>query len=91
MTEGFTFAVGNAERLAEACKEMTYQEPFAMVVKCRGCQKPAHIILVVNDGQKLVADARPEGVQIWPHDSVAVAVYLCTDGCGEMTAEWNQG
>lgn len=71
-------------------RELTHQHPFPSTVQCGDCAEMTHLMMIIfeDDGHALVNE-RPKKVKIWPHDSVAIALYLCTH-CGYMMAEWNQ-
>ncbi len=71
--------------------DMTYQSPFRKKVECEQCGKTARLMMLVQDDEGFISQQRrPKGARVWPHDSLAVANYLCTT-CGAMTTDWNQG
>ena len=76
--------------MAEMAREMTWQDPFDTTLKCSKCGKKAKLMMLIDDDEGIVCDERPNDVKIWPHDCLAIALYLCTE-CGELTAVWNQG
>ena len=67
----------------------TYQWPFAKVIQCNECPEKTDLVMLIDDDEKELAGQRLPKVKIWPHDSTAIALYLCTY-CGHMMAEWNQ-
>jgi len=72
-------------------KKMTYQAEFPETVKCCCCKKETVLMMLIDDDEGLICHYRPKIVTgVWPHDCLAIALYLCTD-CGEITALWNQG
>ena len=72
-------------------EQMTYQAPFEIGLVCPDCKGEARLIALVEDDEGLVCKQdRPKGVKVWPHDAMAIALYLCTS-CGKMIAKWNQG
>ena len=71
-------------------KRLTYQEETPLTLKCRRCKAEAMLIMQVHDDEKLLVGQRPKDVRVWPHDSSATSIYLCTN-CGRMRATWNQG
>ena len=75
--------------VVEQADEMTYQAPFPASVECLNCKTGMRLMVLIDDAAGMISRERPEAVKIWPHDVVAVAVYLCT-GCGEAKADWNQ-
>ena len=75
-----------------ALREYTYQAAFPSVVECGHCKNRALPVLVLEDDEGLISrqlEFLAEG-GIWPHDCLAIALYLCRT-CGEITALWNQG
>ena len=77
-------------KMAGSVGKLTYQLPFALAKDCPKCKSNAKLIMLIQDDERLVASQRPTAVKVWPHDCMAVALYLCTE-CGEMIADWNQG
>ena len=75
--------------IVQVATEHTYQGDFELNTQCIYCKQSAILIIVLDDTEKELANQRPLKAKIWPHDSVAIALYLC-DGCGEITAVWNQ-
>jgi len=74
-----------------ARKEYTYQVEFPASVTCSFCSGKAKLIALVEDDEGYIMHERPKGYKgIWPHDSMAMANYMCGK-CGEITTEWNQG
>ena len=76
--------------MSKALREDTYQSEFSESIPCHACLKPTKSLMVIDDHEGLISEERPKKVAIWPHDCMAIALYLCTD-CGEITAKWNQG
>ncbi len=73
-----------------ARKETTYQTEFPATVPCNHCKtKEAPLMALMDDDEGLICHNRPENVKIWPHDCMAVALYMCPE-CGEITTLWNQ-
>ena len=76
--------------------DKTWQHTFSKEVKCE-CGSTAPIAFVSheldsNSKEKLVChlyENDPNGKGLWPHDAVAVAVYICR-GCFNPIAEMNQ-
>jgi len=76
----------------------SWQAPFEKEVKCVHCGGDSRIAFVVFEtaGEPMqtfvcnIHENDPEGTGYWPHDCIAVAVYLCRK-CLEPTAEYNQG
>ena len=79
--------------LEEALENRTYQEAFPVTMKCHKCQNEAYPILIVDDeyGElvELSPDRDEQGIPIWPHDSSAYILYMCSK-CGEVIVNWNQ-
>jgi hypothetical protein len=80
--------------LGEKGLDKTWQEPFEKIVKCHKCGGEARIMFVgledSEDKGRFVCDIRDNGDEgYWPHDAIAVAVYLCKD-CFEPIAVINQ-
>ena len=79
------------EDIKNNIETVTYQNPFPTKALCKKCRvKEALPIMLINDISKEICNQRPKGVRVWPHDSTAIVLYLCTE-CGNMTADWNQG
>jgi len=81
--------------IRRALSDETWQAPFPQTVECGMCHEDTALpILVINDEEGFISQERvfvpglEEG--IWPHDCLAIALYLCPK-CGEITALWNQG
>ncbi len=79
--------------LGERGLEKSHQDPFSPTVSC-DCGGEARIMFVAFEDsadEKNVCDLRPNGGQgdYWPHDCIAVAVYLCKD-CFAAIARINQ-
>lgn len=80
--------------LGEKGLNCSWQEPFNKTEKCHKCKGEARIMFV---GQELdrngdfITNLRNNGGpgDYWPHDAIAVAVYLCKD-CFEPIAVINQ-
>lgn len=76
----------------EGC-EHSWQDEFPTVVSC-GCGGIAYIAFVAieESGEKdgYICDNRPEDANLWPHDAIAVAVYIC-EKCMKTTSLMNQG
>ena len=80
---------------------LSWQQNFPENVKCHKCKKNARLAFVVfESGREGKKDKRPyvcslhhngEDRKFWPHDVIAVAVYLCENvKCAEATTLWNQ-
>ena len=81
----------------EGCSH-TWQDEFPEDITC-GCLGTAHIAFVAIEegGVKsedeeggFVCNNRPEDAEMWPHDAIAVAVYICRL-CMKPTSRMNQG
>jgi predicted RNA-binding Zn-ribbon protein involved in translation (DUF1610 family) len=70
---------------------LSWQDDFPEKTKCNRCSLYAKIAFVVmeHNEDKYVSSLRENGDSIWPHDAIAVAVYICPK-CGEAIARWNQ-
>lgn len=81
----------NQANMAKNAREATYQNLFMMKVLCGECasEEAMLMMIIVDDDKEVCNQPRPPKVRVWPHDSMAIALYLCTE-CGEITAEWNQ-
>ena len=86
--------------LGESGLDKSWQEPFEPTTKCHKCGGEARIMFVGQEyAEKLegskevvyVCDVRKNNGQgdLWPHDVISVAVYLCKD-CFEPIAIINQ-
>lgn len=78
----------------------TWQRVFEPTTECEKCGCEARIAFVAHEGIdedptaarnvcSLHENKKARGGAFWPHDCVAVAVYLCTRCC-EAVARWNQ-
>lgn len=81
--------------IKNALEKESYQGEFPQTVKCQKCSKGKALpLLVINDDEGLISLEREDvlhlGEGIWPHDCLAISLYLCPR-CGEITALWNQG
>jgi len=78
--------------------EVSYQGDFQPHTRCESCSGTSILMMLIDDNEGLVADQRScvekdivtEKAIIWPHDCMAIALYLCVE-CGEIKAMWNQG
>jgi len=80
-------------KMAEQARDITYQEPFPLTVRCKRTDctsNEAMLIMLVHDKDKALVAQRPKDVRVWPHDSSVIGIYFCTE-CGSMRARWNQG
>lgn len=77
-------------KVKECRSKITYQSPFPETKKCRKCKVNAPLVFLYNDENKDICQARPAKAKIWPHDSMAIALYLCPE-CGNILSDWNQG
>lgn len=73
---------------------ITEQVDWPESIKCSRCKGVADLMMVVHDPRGKVSDMSPErnfrtGKPIWPHDSMAIAIYVCQED-GEIEARWNQ-
>ena len=73
---------------------ITEQVDWPETIKCPKCKDEADLLMVVHDPRGVVSDMSPyrdpkTGSPIWPHDSMAIALYWCGK-CGEIEARWNQ-
>ena len=80
--------------------DKSWQMPFPKSTECCRCGGPARIAFVAHECMngcsgsdeavwRIHENEGAEGGLFWPHDAVAVAVYLCGD-CLEPTALFNQ-
>ena len=73
----------------------TWQEPFQENIPCKKCGANARIMFVAiesersQDGGFVCELYENKDGKYWPHDAIAVAVYLC-EKCFEANAEINQ-
>lgn len=85
--------------LGEKGLNKTWQAPFPKEIGCLHCGGTGRIAFVAHEGMNenleyneyvcsLHPNEPPHGY--WPHDCIAVAVYLCKD-CLEPIALFNQG
>ena len=75
--------------------EHSWQHEFPTVVSCRdNCGGIGRIAFVAieeaGEEEGYIRDNRPENADLWPHDSIAVAVYIC-EKCMKTTSIMNQG
>jgi hypothetical protein len=84
--------------LGESGLDKSWQAAFPPEEPCRKCGKPSRIAFVAHEGAKTSDDDEyvtelhhndPGGEGYWPHDAIAVAVYICRE-CMEPTAVLNQ-
>ena len=76
--------------MAKNAKVVTYQAEFPLNIMCHKCRdKAAILMMIIDDDGEVCEQPRPVRARVWPHDCVAIALYLCTS-CGKITAEWNQ-
>ena len=81
--------------LGEKGLNQSWQSPFDKIIKCSQCGGEARIMFVGQEagGEKgdYVCDVRKNGGEgdFWPHDAIAIAVYLCKD-CFSAEATINQ-
>jgi hypothetical protein len=81
--------------LGEKGLKRSYQESFPASTKCVHCGGEARPAFVAQElpvtGDEYVCDLHEDEGKggYWPHDCIAVAVYLCKD-CMEPTALCNQ-
>lgn len=81
----------------------SWQKEFPEDTKCCKCGGISRIAFVAHEGfdvddkpvfprnfEQYVCDLNKETTGYWPHDCIAVAVYLCRD-CLAPTAIFNQG
>ena len=83
----------------EKATQMSWQAEFPQNIKCESCGGESRIIFVSHEGitefdksGPFVCNTRKNGGKgdFWPHDCVAVAIYLCKD-CFHFDALGNQG
>ena len=89
--------------IGKAGLSKSFQDDFPHTIECPHCDHGrAPVAFVAHEGfdkkelaaivakkESAVCRNRPPTAQIWPHDLIACAVYICTH-CGEATATWNQ-
>ena len=68
----------------------SWQDEFPEDITC-SCLGTAHIAFVAieQDEKEYVCNNRPEDAELWPHDAIAVAVYIC-GLCMKPTSKMNQ-
>jgi len=74
----------------ESCKH-TWQNDFQETLFC-DCGGIAHIAFVAIEEKEVdeyICKNVPEGAKIWPHDAIAVAVYICKK-CMKSKSRMNQ-
>lgn len=76
--------------------ELSHQDSFPENAECCKCGKEARFVFIAYEGtheDRYISSIHENGnPSFWPHDAIAVAVYLCTDiKCANATALWNQG
>ncbi len=83
--------ITDKEEIKADLEELTYQNPFSPTKPCanKSCKGTAPILMIVDDDAGELCGQRPDKARVWPHDSSATAVYLCTT-CGEAQVDWNQ-
>ena len=74
----------------------THQMPFEAVIPCPTCGGAAQVMFVGFEDSRdepcvcdLPVDGTPDKGCLWPHDCIAVAVYVCRE-CFATTAKMNQ-
>ena len=73
----------------------SFQKPFEPTIKCSKCSGEARIMFVGQEEDEgkgnYICDISKNGGQgnYWPHDAIAVAVYLCKE-CFEPGILMNQ-
>ena len=76
--------------------EESWQAPFEKFMPCENCGKQSELAFVNKEqsgDKEFICDLHknlPKTEGYWPHDAIAVAVYICRH-CFELTAKWNQG
>ena len=77
----------------KSCK-YSWQEDFPTTLSC-DCRGTCHLAFVAIEepGKKeedgWICDSRPEDAELWPHDAIAVAVYICKN-CMKTRSIMNQ-
>lgn len=87
-----------AEIALSGDRARSWQGPFPDVTECCRCGSPARIAISVSErlnpkdtSDRLLYKAHPNKEHaMWPHDAIAIAIYLCME-CLEPTALFNQG
>ncbi len=73
--------------------EYTFQDEFPKTVFC-SCGGEAHIIFVAieedEEQGEYICNNVPKDANLWPHDAIAVAVYICKK-CMKTISIMNQG
>ncbi len=76
----------------DGCKE-TWQNDFSATSGC-SCGKTAKIAFTAieesGEADGYICQSRPKDAKLWPHDAIAVAVYICP-GCMKTHSRMNQG
>jgi hypothetical protein len=76
----------------EGCQH-SWQDEFPETISC-ACGGTAHVAFVAieESGEEdgYICDDMPEGAKLWPHDAIAVAVYICKS-CMKSKSLMNQG
>lgn len=83
----FEYLIGD-----KGLSDLSWQAPFPEEIDCDSCPGKARPMFSLQDDElhELHYSNNPEhSGGIWPHDSVAVTVYLCKE-CGKAQALWNQ-
>lgn len=83
--------------IGSEAKKLTCQEEFPPEVPCAHCDMTAQLAFAVKETgkeDKKVYELRNnkpgvEGEGFWPHDTIAVATYICR-WCLEPTSRMNQ-
>lgn len=78
------------EQLEKARVEYTYQAPYKATMTCGYCSRVSTLFMMIDDDEGLITANRPAEIEHWPHDCLAIALYLCP-ACMLITAKWNQG
>ena len=80
--------------LGKKGRVFSHQDDFPVVTECT-CGGEAQMMFTAYEGRGeknyvcSLYENRPDG-KLWPHDAIAVAVYLCGD-CMKPVAVFNQG
>ncbi len=69
-------------------KKLTFQAEFGEKLECE-CSGEMLPIVQVYDDRASIAYDRPTAAKLWPHDSMAIVVYMC-ENCMETKVKWNQ-
>ena len=73
----------------EGCK-YTWQDDFPETIQCScGGEGQIAFVAIEEDDDEYICNNMPEDAELWPHDAVAVAVYICKK-CMEPISEMNQ-